>query len=87
MHARGLSYTRTIAYIEPIYVISINNKKTLNKLNKTDIKKIVAGTNKGWWEYKKSKIFMIKDVPIEISLLVFSLMAGITFILFSFSIY
>ncbi len=46
------------------------------------------GTNNGWWEYKKSKIFMIGDVPIEIPFLVFSIgMAGATMILFLLTLF
>ena len=41
------------------------------------------GTQKGWWGYKKSKIFMIRKVPIEIPFLVFTLgMAGAAIIMF-----
>lgn len=46
------------------------------------------GTNNGWWKYKKSRFFMIKDVPIEIPFLVFSIgMGGATMILFLLTLF
>ena len=48
-----------------------------------DVAMELHGTRNGWWKYKKSKIFMIGKVPIEIPFLVFSMgMGGATIVLF-----